>query len=657
MFIGRITCISSLIVILILVDGAIGSHAVAQNERVPSAEDLVDTRRASDVQIAPDGDRVAFTVSAFPSDTEPRATRTPAVWVVSTDGEGSPRRLTPAGRTAHSPRWSPDGDAVAFLMTDEKDRTQIFLQSRTGDEPTQLTRMETGVNEFAWSPGAARIAFTASDPSGVNGHEDPIVVGRKDAYTRLWTVPTGGGEVTRVTTQDWDVEAMTWAPDGRRLALIVSGLRKKTGVLVERMKTLVTVHRSGDHLQTLTTRTASPASRRQILDWSPDGQTILFGYKPLGERGHRIGLVPSEGGSVRRILNDYEGTFMRVTWLPDSRHLLAQSFEKVQSHLLRVEVGNAEIEELTDFYATDPSFSVSGDGSRVAYVGESLNTPANVWLFEEGEKDRRLTMLTPHAQELTLGTVREVRWRNETDGITLYGTLVVPPKDRAKPPYATVVQVHGGPHHHSGLGWLPQAQWFASRGYAVLLPNFRGSTGRTWDFTLSIHQRLGDPDGRDVLTGVDALIERGISDSTRLYVGGGSYGGFLTAWLITQTDRFRAAIVEAGISDYYSFAGSSSMGPHWARAFFPGHPHQRPEAYRNHSPSTYLHRVTTPTLILHGEVDSKVPVGQAWQLYRGLQWVGVESKLVIYPREGHGVDERSHHIDRYQRILKWYDNH
>jgi len=348
---------------------------------------------------------------------------------------------------------------------------------------------------------------------------------------------------------------------------------------------------------------------------------------------------------------------MRVTWLPDSRHLLAQSFEKVRSHLLRIEAEDAEVEKLTNFYARYPDFSVSADGSRIAYLGESLDAQANVWLFEEGTKDRRLTTLNPHLQELKLGTVREVRWQNETDGITLYGTLVTPPEGETGPPYKTVVQVHGGPHHHYGMGWLPRAQWLAARGYAVFLPNFRGSTGRTWDFTLSIHQRLGDPDGRDVLTGVDALIERGISDSTRLYVRGGSYGGFLTAWIITQTDRFRAAIVKAGISDYYSVAGSSWMGPHWARAFFPDHPHRRPSAYRDHSPVTYLHRVTTPTLILHGKDDPKVPVGQAWQLYRGLQWVGVESKLVIYPREGHGIDERTHQIDLYQRSLRWYDDH
>lgn len=351
---------------------------------------------------------------------------------------------------------------------------------------------------------------------------------------------------------------------------------------------------------------------------------------------------------------------MRAVWLPDSQHLLAQSFEKVRSHLLRIDTKTEEVTRLTDFFASYPHYSASADGETVAYLGQARDAPANVWIYEEGTKDRRITTLSPQVEEWALGEVREVRWENERDGTTLYGVLVTPPGDTLERPYPTIVHVHGGPHFHWGLGWLGWrgwAQWLAPRGYAVFLPNPRGSTGRSWDFARSIHHQLGGPDGRDVLAGVDALVERGIADSSRLYVGGWSYGGFLTAWLITKTDRFRAAVVGAGISNYYSLAGGSGLGAYWSDHYFPAFPHRRPDAYWDSSPVTHLRRVTTPTLILHGQDDPKISSNQGRQLYNGLQRVGVESELVIYPREGHGIGERAHQVDLLQRVRDWYDEH
>lgn len=626
----------------------------------PTAADLVDLRRAEEVQIAPDGTKVAFTVRAFASSADASAKAHPAIFAIPTDGMNKPRRLTPKGRAAHSPRWHPDGKSIAMLMDDEAAGTQIFIMSLEHETTQQVTSVAGGLAgspALAWSPDGRYLAYTAPDPQAVAQwrQRDPKLASTREPHNRLWIANLDNLATWSITPEELNVDALAWAPDGERLALVAE-VRGRKG------HSLLTISRDGRNQSILSEQAASHGSRDQTLDWSPDGQSIAFGYTRVPDGTRRwLGLVSAEGGEVEEHLESYGGHVMRAVWLPDSRSLLAQSFQGLQSRLLRVSADTGETEELQIFQAQYPRFDLSDDGARIAYLGQAANAPANVHLYEMEGESRRLTDLNPAIREMELGQVEPVTWRNEKDDLTLEGILVTPPKAIAKPPYPLVTQIHGGPHFHWGLGWLggwnDWAQWLAPRGYAVFLPNPRGSTGRGWDFATAIHQQLGGPDGDDILSGVDALVDRGIADPERLYIGGHSYGGFLTAWLLTRTDRFRAAVVNAGISDLVSFAGTAGLGEHWSRTYFPDDVQHRMAAYRDRSPLTYLHRLTTPTLILHGEEDPKIPPSQAWQLYSGLQNLGIESELAIYPRAGHGLSERSHQLHALESILDWYETH
>lgn len=632
----------------------------------PSAPDLVTTSVAKSVRMGSDGGAIAFTVTRFPANPAPNDEREAAVFVATWDDTGGADRITPWGRGADQPRWHPDSERLAFVMEDTDGEAQLYLRQPDADEPSALTAVEGGldVGELAWSPAGDRIAFIGRAPDEGSPAEDgvPVINGGGDRVSRLWRIPGSGGEPEAVTADGVDVDAFTWGPDGDRLALVVTaGLEGQADRARLDPASLVTISAEGGDLQRLSDSARGFSSRSRTLDWSPDGSRILFTLQRRKASRSMPALIPAEGGEAQPLMADYPGHVMRARWRGDSDAIIAQAFRGLESRLLLIDPANGEVEELTRFNHRYPTFSASRDGDTVAYIGHEANAAANVWRYRAGGDDRRMTDLSPELRELTLGQVERVYWRNEAAGIELQGVLVTPPEGVAEPPYPLFVQPHGGPHTHWSLGWLGGwgnwAQWLAPRGYAVFQPNPRGSTGRGWDFAEAIRCCIGDPDGADVLAGVDALVARGIADPERLYIGGGSYAGFLTSWLLTKTDRFRAAVVWAGISDFVSFAGAAGLGAPWSEAFFPGSVQHRMAAYADRSPLRYLHRVQTPTLVMHGEEDPKIPPGQARQLYHGLQALGVESELAIYPRAGHGLSEYGQQLDALERIRDWIERH
>lgn len=623
----------------------------------PSAADLVDYRSADDVRLSPDGRAAIFTVSAFADDAGPRSETHTRLYRVDVDDDGGARALTPREHDAREPTWSPDGEAIAVVMQRGNEDTGIYRLPAAGGRAERLTPDDSALSpaSLAWAPSGDHLAFLAPDPKAAAQwrERDPQLAGSEPPNDLLWIMPATGGQPEAITPSTWSVEGLTWSPSGERLAVIAQGLRDG------RTRSLVTVARDGSGHRALSHTASWLGTRNHILDWSPDGERIAFTQTGSQLYGHWIGVVPAGGGAVRQRLRDYDGHLMRAVWASGGHTLIAQAFSGLQSELLRIPGEGGDPRTLTRFNARYPDFDVADE--RIVYLGESTDAPANVWRYRPGGADGRLTDLNPDLRDHRFGAVRRVQWVNSEDGVRLEGLLVTPPNGIAEPPYPTVVQLHGGPHFHWGKGFLGNyydwAQWLAPRGYAVFLPNPRGSSGRGRAFARAIANRLGGPDGRDVMSGVDALVERGVADAEHLYLGGGSYGGYLTAWLLTRTDRFRAAVVSAGVSDFVSFAGTGGIADYWSRAFFPGGVQTRMAAYRDRSPLTYLHRVETPTLILHGADDGKIPVGQGRQLYHGLQELGVESELAVYPREGHLFGERGHRIDALSRVGAWFQRH
>jgi dipeptidyl aminopeptidase/acylaminoacyl peptidase len=615
----------------------------AQTLRSPTTADFVDLHELDEVYISADGAWLAAVIREASSASEPGGRGERGVYVMPSDGSAPLRQIAPELGVATGPQWSPDG-RLGFLAQSRGGGQQIYIYRPDGAETgaRQATSGEQAVSRFRWSPTGDEIAFLAAIPRATGG------AGR----TGVWILDVATGEASPLTPADVNIRDLAWSPSGGAVVVIAAGGGEPgTNIRV--------VERSGA-MRTIAGDAGGPGTRRQVLDWSPDGRTILYSRSaPSGQAGQYLALAPVDGGPVRELLRDYEGIVMRAVWGPDGQ-IIAQSFEGLLSRLLRVDPASGAVTRLADIMDSYPTFSVTADGSTFAYRGDRLEGPADIWVWRDGAA-RRVTHLNPHLDEVALGAVREFTWTNPEDGTRLEGVLVLPPDYRSGVRYPTIMQLHGGPHFHWGLGWLGDwhdwAQLLASRGYVVFLPNPRGSTGRGTAFASAIIGDIGGVDYRDVMSGVDALIERGIADPHRLGVGGWSYGGFLTARTITQTDRFKGAVMGAGISNLFSFAGTPGLGRGWASSFFGTNPYADRAVFEDRSATTHLANVRTPTLVVHGERDAKISVTQAWELHYGLEYVGVDTDILIFPGAGHGLTARQDRMDYLTGVVDWFDRY
>lgn len=408
------------------------------------------------------------------------------------------------------------------------------------------------------------------------------------------------------------------------------------------------------------------SARRQVAGpaWSPDGRQIAFLSSNWSDRGITPGAVfvaPAEGGKAREVSSGHRASAVSLEWSDDSQRLLTAAHELGGVGLAEIDVATGRRTSLwrgdASFWEGSSIFSTDGHGN-VAVVRESPTEPPDVWLARRGPGGvewERLTRLHTQAADLAIGDTDAIHWKG-ADGWEMQG-LVIRPVGSGGGPYPMVTIVHGGPtgahkyqYHAAGRGF----QLLAARGIAVFLPNPRGSTGWGLEFAESNIGDMGGKDWEDIQAGIDHCVAEGIADPERLGIGGGSYGGFMTAWAVTQTERFKAAVMQAGVSDWRSFHGRSYLCDWDAIHYGDADPWDPDGTYRRFSPITFVKRARTPTLILHGEQDGDVPVEQSYLFYRALKDLGVETELVVYPREHHGFVERNHKLDQHRRTTQWF---
>jgi dipeptidyl aminopeptidase/acylaminoacyl peptidase len=638
----------------------------AGEKRAIRPEDLVDIRGVSDAQISPDGKRVAFVVTEPADPKKPQQARDSNIWIVPADGSEPPRIFAATPKKETQPHWSPDGRYLAFLsdrgqpVGEEKEaKPQLYLMRTDGGEAEQLTSLKGEVLALKWSPDGKMIAFTVRDPKSDGDQKkekegfDEVHVDHDYKYARLWIVSLAERKPDQITKQDFEVNDIAWAPDGSELALRVSATPRKDDVYWH--SKLVVVRRlTGETTRTLT-ETAADISGS--LRWSPDGKHITTGLFTPNRISAWLSLIPAEGGPARQLLKEYRGTVWGIEWTPDSRSLIAQSIEGTQAMLISIDTISGAVAKLAD----SQNFTVSADGRTIAYLQQPAESPGDIWVMTIGQAPRRVTDMHTQVAAWRLGAMREVTWKNKKDGITLYGILITPPDFKAGQTYPTVVQVHGGPMWAWPLAWHGSwhdwGHYLASHGYVVFLPNPRGSTGQGWQFAEANRDDWGGGDFQDIMSGVDYLVEQKIADPDRLGIGGWSYGGFMTSWSVTQTHRFKAAVVGAAVTNLFSFNGTTDITPSFLRNYFVDLPFRRRAAYDNHSAMTFLQNCKTPSLVIHGDSDERVPVTQGWEIYNGLRMLGIEAEMVVYPREHHGISERPHQLDLLRRVLAWYDKY
>jgi dipeptidyl aminopeptidase/acylaminoacyl peptidase len=644
----------------------VATAATAQNVLTP--EIILSLRNAENAQISPDGRWVAFHVAghgqaAAQPDRPARLMR--EIWLApAAGGEARPFTRGPAGDS--SPAWSPDGGTLAFLsQRPGSEFVQIQLMAAAGGEARPLTKAPSAVEQFRWSPDGKRIAFTFTDPKTQAEREaekqgrDWTVADRNYKHIRLHVVEVATGEVSVVTKEDITVHDFDWSPDGQRLVIAAA----PTPTIDDSfMKLSVRIVPAAGGESRLVVNTEGKLSAPR---WSPDGRWIawLGAIQRNDPFAGSVFVVAASGGEARNLTEGYEGTATSLIWRPGyPASLVFGAIERQNTavHSLAVPDGKR-----TTLYSGPlillGTASFSRDGKMMAAVASTPQHPNEVFAGPAGGALARLTTLNPQLEGVQLGEQEIVRWK-AADGWDIEGVLVKPVGFRAGTRYPVILQAHGGPEAADLNGWLGSfsrwGQMLAGMGYAVFYPNYRGSIGRGPKFAMGDHRDLMGKEFTDMTSGLDHLVKLGIADAERQGVGGGSYGGYTTAWAVTwDSARFKGGVMWMGISNWISMTGTSDIFEenstvHWDLVMYDNY-----EMYWERSPLKHIHKAQTPTLIVHGAVDPRVPIGQSQEMYTALKWKGVPVDFVTYPRQGHGITEKEHQRDFMQRVAAWFDKY
>jgi dipeptidyl aminopeptidase/acylaminoacyl peptidase len=614
----------------------------------PDARFLANIVELQEARLSLDGRTVVFVAG---DSLDPTLTQ---LWRVPADGSAPAAPFSAGGRSAWGPRFAPDSRDLAFLSTSSDTAApQVRLIALDGGESRPLTDEPTGVNDMAFSPDGTRLAYLTPAPRGPAA--DPIDMSVRPGAVRLRILHLDSGATTIVSPDTFHVWRFSWSPDGKRLALLGS----RPGSFGEwRRGMMAVVDANGKNYR----RIAGRWDPTQGVAWSPDGALLAAYALPAARYAYPVlHLVDARGRApaVRLVPYEHPGTDAGVAWTAGGG-LVVAAHEGVRSFLTRIdpETGaRTRLAQAWDGFGWGFSLSDAGDACWVASAPDS---PGDVFSLARGAASPvRLTTLNPGYSGRSWILPRAVTWTS-FDGRRIEGVLFEPPPEVPRP-VPLVVLPHGGPSVHWPLSFYSDVhnpgQLYALNGMAALLPNVRGSTGYGEEFCALNRGDLGGGDFRDIEAAVDSLVTAGLADPARLGMYGFSYGGYMTAWTIGHTDRYRAAIVGAGPMNYLSDYAQNDLTPYWQQEFIGASPWLNPEVYLARSPITFAKNIRTPVLIIHGAEDIRVPAAQSKELFAALRELGRPVEYLQYPREGHGLGETPHQVDFFDRQLAWFRRH
>ncbi|MDQ3044270.1 MAG: S9 family peptidase [Chloroflexota bacterium] len=624
-------------------------------------EELADRLIPEDPQLSPDGRHLVFAVAPRGMTGEHKEQ---SLWLAR--GAAPAQSLTSGRWHDANPRWSPSGQQILFCSDREtRGEFKLHLIDLDGGEARPLAELCGELTMPTWSPDGSSIAFLRKDPvteeekKRKEDRDDAIVVDQDLKAVRLWVVDPTSGKARCLTYAGRHIWSYAWVPGGDQLVVLTTQTADLNTLFDAGDAWLVPLHGGAARLvHTFRVLPSSPV----VVD-GPDGPVLaVIANDHRDDPTDSVWTVPLDGGTPQNLLPHHLGVVEALKRWPGSpTGLGARIVEGTHARLYAVDAVTGKLSPQTPTPMETRGtilggISYSADGCRVAFIWSDGTSPEEVYVGEIGAE---ATAVTTFGASFTgrLSRVEVVRWAS-TDGVEVEGLLTYPMRYEKEFRYPLIVEVHGGPasqwEDRVMLDWHDWAQMLASRGYAVLLPNPRGSTGYGSAFQKLLQDDVGGGEAQDLITGATAIIERGIADPDRLGIGGWSWGGFLTAWTITQTTMFKAAVMGAGLANMISDHGTDDI-PAMNLWIYPGQPYDYLDEYWKSSPIRYINAVKTPTLILHGDADERVHPTQGMEYHRALKTLGVPVEFVRYPREGHSFRERLHQIDLMDRIVRWYD--
>ncbi len=652
---------------------------LAQSEKRPiTIDDFFKMKTIRNPKISPDGKWIAYTVSEMDLKKDKSETR---IWMVRSDGRGEAIPMTAKGYSASNPRWSPDGKYLSFLAGRGKDeegkpnKAQVWTLNRLGGEAQQLTKVKQGVSGYEWSPDGKRLVLLIRDPKPYELTEDkkddkkarPYVIDRlqfKRDYagyldrfrTHLYVMNVGDekAEPVQITSGDYDDSQPAWNPDGKSIAFVSNRTEEPdsnpnsdiwivSADNTDKGKTLLQV--------TKNSREDSNPS------WSPDGKTIAYRtvtapLKVMWYATDHLATISASGGTPTVLTTNLDRNIRKPTFSADGKSVWFMLEDSGEQHLASMDLASKKINRYITGENVVDDFDVQGNFVSPLITNPQL--PHEIFAFQNNQLKQVTFSNKKLLEKLNLTKVEKIQFKSK-DGTQIEGFMYRPIGYNSSMKYPTILRIHGGPVSQYDFAFSYWAQLYAANGYLVIETNPRGSSGYGQAFSYALFADWGNLDTQDVNAGVDYAIQKGLADPDKLGVGGWSYGGILTNYVITKTTRFKGAVSGASEALYRSNYGHDHYQMWWEIEL--GLPWENAQAWERISPFNDVAKITTPTLWIGGALDWNVPILNSEQMYQAMKRLGRETQLVVYPGEHHGIRRPSFQKDRFERFLGWYDKY
>ena len=657
------------------------SLIIGQTKTNLELTDIFNMEYVSDPQISPDGSQILYVRNFKDIMTDKNLSN---IWLVNSDGSKN-RPITTGNQNDFYPRWSHAGDKIIFKSNRQDERMKLFVMWMDSKEVAPLTNTPKSPGAVSWSPDDRYVAFTMfvpkanesiikmpAKPEGAKWNKPPTYIDKlnyrgdgqgyiKGGNTQLFTLSIDGGTPKQLTSTDFDHGAPEWSNDGKT---VYFSANFNSDEAFEPNDSEIYALSLNDNSITKLTDRYGPDDSPKI---SPDGSKMAYtglDDKLLGYQQNQLYVRTISGGTPTLLSADFDRNISNIQWAGDGKGLFFQYDDKGETKIAHISLTGKVTDKVNNVGGLSlgrpynaGTYTVSKNGN-IAYTLGTTAHPADLGV-QTKKGTKRLTFVNDDLfSAKNLGNVEELWWKSSYDQQDIQGWVVTPPNFDPSKKYPFILEIHGGPFSSYGSVYSAEIQAFAAAGYVVLYSNPRGSTSYGAEFGNLIHHDYPNHDYDDLMSGVDAVIEKGYIDSDNLFVTGGSGGGVLTAWIVGKTDRFKAAVVAKPVINWASFVLYADGAAFFSKYWFGKKPWEDPESYFKRSPLNYVANVTTPTMLLTGEEDYRTPIAESEQFYTALKLEGVETAMVRIPGASHGIANRpSNLVAKIAGILAWFEKY